>query len=267
MFRSSRATTAVAAAAGLGAVAAVAQGDEPPPLPEPPDDHRGVGARLAAMPRAFVARLPHLRIREERPPGRYTILRVRPGKTAKLRVKPGGRTLTRIADRTEFGSRTTLTVVKRDGRWAAVTTSRRPNGRLAWVDERADSFEPARTRVSLRVDLSRKVMTFRQGRFKRSVRVGIGGPLSPTPTGRFAITDKLRGARYSNIYGCCILALSGHQERTPPGWRGGDRLAIHGSAAPQRFTGSTAGCVRTESGALKMLMRNVPLGTPVFVQK
>jgi hypothetical protein len=267
MFRTSRATTAVAAAAGLGAVAAVAQGDEQPPLPEPPDDQRGIGARLAPAPRALAARLPHLRVREQRPPGRYTILRVRRGKTAKLRAKPGGRTLTRLADRTEFGSSQTLTVVRRHGRWAGVTTSRRPNGRLAWVDESSDAFERDRTRVSLRVDLSRRVMTFRQGGFKRSVRVRTGGPLSPTPTGRFAITDKLAGARYNSVYGCCILALSGHQERTPPGWRGADRLAIHCSTAPRRFTGSTAGCVRAESSALRMLMRNVPLGTPFFVHE
>src|SRR4029079_2273203 len=67
------------------------------------------------------------------------------------------------------------------------------------------------------------------GRRMRRIPVGIGGSGSETPTGRFAGTERLNGPTYSASYGCCILALSGHQEQLPPGWRGGDRLAIHGT--------------------------------------
>ena len=38
-------------------------------------------------------------------------------------------------------------------------------------------------------------------------------PSTPTPTGRFAVTDKLADARAASPYGCCILALSGRQPR------------------------------------------------------
>src|ERR1043166_6515482 len=95
-----------------------------------------------------------------------------------------------------------------------------------------------------------------------SGRVGIGAPGTPTPIGRFAVTDKLDGAAYSPVYGCCILALSAHQTHLQGAWTGGDRIAIHG--------GSTAGavsngCLHASTGALRYLMRAVPLGARAVI--
>ena len=53
--------------------------------------------------------------------------------------------------------------------------------------------------------------------------------------GRFAVTDKLRTEdRADSPYGCCALALTGHQTKLVPGWPGGDRLAIHGTPNRRR---------------------------------
>src|SRR4029079_2923299 len=82
---------------------------------------------------------------------------------------------------------------------------------------------------------------FASERTSCGLRVGIGAPGTATPTGRFAINDKIAGSRYSSVYGCCILALSGHQTNLPRGWTGGDRLAIHGG--PPAGPGST-GCLQ-----------------------
>ena len=72
-----------------------------------------------------------------------------------------------------------------------------------------------------------------QGRPRvRTLSVAIGRPGSETPTGRFAVTDKLRGGNYGPYYGCCILALNAHQPELPAGWTGGNRLAIHGTNSP-----------------------------------
>jgi hypothetical protein len=273
-FRRSRTTTAVAAAAGLGAAAA-ASGDEPPQPPSPESARAanaltpgGLSGRLTAVQDVVAANMPPRRpraSRKRRAP--FTILHVRGRERVSLRVKPGGKVAARVGSRTRFGSAQTLTVAERRGRWLGVTTSERPNGRLAWVDGRSSALEEHRTRVSLRVDLSSRRLTLSNGRARRNVQVGVGGASSPTPTGRFAITDKLAGARYRGAYGCCVLAMSGRQERTPPGWRGGNRLAIHGSSSPGDFTGSSAGCLRADSRALRKLMRSVPLGTPVFVRR
>jgi lipoprotein-anchoring transpeptidase ErfK/SrfK len=99
-------------------------------------------------------------------------------------------------------------------------------------------------------------------RVVRSTRVGIGAPGTPTPTGRFAVTDKLNGAAFSSVYGCCILALSAHQTHLPGGWTGGDRIAIHGGSTAGAISN---GCLHASTAALRYLMRSVPLGARVVI--
>ena len=97
----------------------------------------------------------------------------------------------------------------------------------------------------------------------RRMRVGIGAPGTPTPTGRFAITDKLSGAGFGPVYGCCILALSGNQPHPPPGWDPSEsRLAIHGGAQGA----VSAGCLHARTAALRFLMAHVPLGTRITIR-
>ena len=199
----------------------------------------------------------------------YRIEAVRPGDRVALRARPGEDVVARLGPQTEFGSRQTLAVAARRGTWLGVKTAAMPNGRLAWVDARRERLEPRRTPVSVRVDLSRRRLELRRGRQTvHRAKVGIGGPGSPTPPGRFAVTDKLRGDRYAPDYGCCILALSGRQPNPPPGWQGGNRLAIHGTDEPATVgERSTAGCLSGRTGDMKALMRRVPLGAPVFIRR
>jgi lipoprotein-anchoring transpeptidase ErfK/SrfK len=118
------------------------------------------------------------------------------------------------------------------------------------------------------LDLSRRRLVLKEGdRVVRRMTVGVGRPSSPTPTGRFAVTDKLSGYRYGPYYGCCILALSAHQPNLPLGWTGGDRIAIHGTNAPWTIgAAASAGCPHARDADLRVLMRRVPLGTPAFVR-
>jgi L,D-transpeptidase catalytic domain len=197
------------------------------------------------------------------PAGRWLTARlVRP--TA-LRARPGGRALDRIGVRTEFGSRRVLSVTARRAGWLAVVTPERPNGRVGWIP--AHRARLARTTWSIVVDRSARRLTLRRGR--RAVGafpVAVGRPGTPTPVGRFAITDKLHPGAGSP-YGCCALALTGHQTKLLAGWPGGDRLAIH--ATPQEETvghAASLGCMRARTRDVRRLMRTVPVGTPVFVQ-
>jgi lipoprotein-anchoring transpeptidase ErfK/SrfK len=179
---------------------------------------------------------------------------------------PGGPATGRIATTTEFGSRQVLGVAATRGDWLGVVTSTRPNGKLAWV--RRDAVRLRSTRWSLHADLSEHSLTLRRnGRVVHRLAVAVGRPGSDTPTGRFAVTDKIAGSRYGAYYGCCVLALSGHQPNTPPGWTGGDRLAIHGTDSPATIgTAASAGCLRAADADLELLMAKVPVGTPVFIR-
>lgn len=196
--------------------------------------------------------------------GRYLTARVL--KVTRLRATPGGRRLKLIGTRTEFDSPRVLSVTARRDGWLRVLASERPNGRAAWIPEAAARL--GSTDYSIHVDRSARRLTLRHGRRAlTSFPVAVGRPGTETPTGRFAVTDKLHPDDPASPYGCCLLALSGHQTRLIAGWPGGDRLAIH--ATPSLWTvgkAASLGCMRARPGDIKRLMRKVPAGTPVFVR-
>ena len=199
----------------------------------------------------------------------HVILRVRPGHSLALRSRPFGRVLGRVGATTRFGSRRTLGVVAtRRSRWLAVTDPDIGANRLVWVDARAGGIRYVRTPLELEVRLAQGMLTVRRDdRIVRRFAVAVGAPASPTPTGRFAVTDKLAGARFSTVYGCCILALSATQPNLPAGWSGGNRIAIHGAPLGSDFRGAvSSGCVRARELDLRYLMRVVRLGTPVVIR-
>ena len=199
----------------------------------------------------------------------HVIAEVRPGHALALRSRPFGRVLAHVGAKTPFGSQRALSVVTiRHGRWLAVTEAGVGNNRVVWVDAKSGGLRYARTRLELDVDLSARTLTVRRnGAAVRRLSVGVGRAGSPTPTGTFAVTDKLNGAAYSAAYGCCILALSATQPNLPAGWSGGNRIAIHGTLASSDFGRAvSAGCVHASDSDLHYLMHTVPLGTPVVIR-
>ena len=192
------------------------------------------------------------------------IARVRAGRKVGVRLSPSGPVVAWLSSRTEFGSPQTFAVTRMlPGRHLAVVSTALGNGRVGWISARPGTLRLSRTRLTLDVDLSSRLVRVRSGtQVVRSFRVGIGAPGTPTPVGRFAVTDKLNGAAYSPVYGCCILALSAHQTHLPSGWTGGNRIAIHGGSTAGAVS---SGCVHASTDALRYLMRSVPLGTRVVI--
>lgn len=204
-----------------------------------------------------------------RPTPAHVIAHVRPGSVVTLRARPFGPVVARVGSVTSFGSQRALGVVTTErGRWLAVTEPGVKGNKVAWVDARAGGLRYSQTALEVDVDLSTRELIVRRGKeIVRRARVGVGAADSPTPTGRFAVTDKLDGAEFSAAYGCCILALSAIQPNLPRGWAGGDRIAIHGTLSPSDFgRGVSAGCVHARESDLRWLMREVPLGTPVVIR-
>jgi lipoprotein-anchoring transpeptidase ErfK/SrfK len=199
----------------------------------------------------------------------HLIARVRPGHVVALRTRPAGPVVARVGAKTKFGSGRSFAVsTTRRGRWLAVTDAGVSGNRTVWVDAQAGGLRYARTPLELDVDLSSRTLTVRRGQaVVRHIRIGVGRAGSPTPTGRFAVTDKLDGSTFSATYGCCILALSATQPNVPAGWRGGNRIAIHGTLSTGDFGRAvSAGCVHARDADLRYLMRRVPLGTPVVIR-
>ena len=185
-----------------------------------------------------------------------------------LRATPAGRRITKVKAKTEFGTPTVLAALAEKGRWLRVLATHLPNSRTAWIPESAVGTIVA-SPWRLTADLSRRTVTvFRSGRVVRRFPVAIGKPATPTPTGRFAVTDKLDFIGGSSAYGCCALALTGHQTHIEPGWRGGDRLAIHGTRQAGTIGAAASfGCLRARDEDVRWIVHRVYLGSIVEIRR
>ena len=185
--------------------------------------------------------------------------------SAVLYREPGGAKRLRITPRTEWGSTRVLGVVSQRGEWLGVQAAELKNGEIAWIPR-------AKTRLdcvswSLHADLSKRTLQIRHGsQIVRKVRVAIGRKENPTPKGRFTVTDRLQVTSPGSPYGCCVLALTGHQTNLPPYWPGGDRLAVHATNDESSIGQPVSlGCMRADSAQARWLINHIPLGSPVFI--
>ena len=198
------------------------------------------------------------------PPGQGVVVAEVLRPTA-MRASPGGRVLARLGTHTGFGSPEYLWVVRSAPAWLGVVSPLVGNGRLGWIPQSATVL--GRVKWQLKVSLSARSLTVLMGgRVVRRYTVSIGAPQSPTPTGRFAVTDRLRTADPGGPYGCCILALSAVTPHVVQGWDGGDRIAIH--TTPDTSTIGEAvshGCVRVPAADGRWLLMHVPLATPTVI--
>lgn len=184
-----------------------------------------------------------------------------------LRSAPGGRPLVRVGSRSVFGGPVAFGVVGMRGRWVKVTSEALPNEHYAWVERgrdvslRADAW-------ALRASLSRhELVVLHGGRVVRTIPIAIGSAASPTPTGRYSVSEKLPGSRIGSVYGCCILGLTAHQPHPPAGWSKGVAyyVAIHGG--PGIGANVSAGCLHAPEADLRYLMRTIPLGTVIRISR
>jgi lipoprotein-anchoring transpeptidase ErfK/SrfK len=198
------------------------------------------------------------------PPGRGALIAQLRGSTT-MRTRPGGPVIAHVPARTPFGSPQVLWVRRLSGRWLGVVSVLAGNRRLGWIAAAAASL--SRTGWQIGVDLNRRqVMVLDGGQIVRRFSVAIGAPQSPTPTGAFAVTDRLRTGDPAGPYGCCILALSAVAPHAIQDWTGGNRIAIH--STPETTTIGqpvSHGCLRLTLADGRWLIEHVPLGTPTVI--
>jgi lipoprotein-anchoring transpeptidase ErfK/SrfK len=225
-----------------GAVPAVA-----PPSPFKP----------VAVPKAAVTNL-------LLPPGNGALVALVQHPT-EMRAAPGGRVYTKVATHTEFGSPEAMWVVRLSGPWLGVVSPLAGNGKLGWIP--ASSASLSRVDWKLEVSLAKRQLTVLQGdRVKARYTVAIGAPAAPTPTGRFAVTDRLNTGDPAGPYGCCILALSAKAPHAIQGWSGGDRIAIHSTPETASIGQAVShGCMRLTLAEGRWLLGHIPIGTPTLI--
>jgi lipoprotein-anchoring transpeptidase ErfK/SrfK len=185
-----------------------------------------------------------------------------------ITARPGGGRLvgTMPAGSRYYGIPTVAWVrdLSRDGRHGLVDvpyTARRAAG---WIALRG--LARSWTRVSVEADLSEHRITVHRGdEVLFHAPAGTGSPSSPTPTGRYFVTDRVPFPS-GGVLGTFAFGISGIQPNLPAGWSGGDQLAIHGTNDPSSIgRSSSAGCLRVSQAILTRLRRVLRLGTPVVV--
>ncbi len=95
----------------------------------------------------------------------------------------------------------------------------------------------------------------------------VGAPDSPTPIGRFSVTDPIATGDAGGPYGWYAFGLSGHQPHLPPGLErrrpaGDPRHERSGRRWGRR---RRPGCLRVSASALAVLKRALRPGTPVVI--
>jgi hypothetical protein len=195
----------------------------------------------------------------------FPIATVRPGHRIALHASPGGRVVDRVGERTEFDSIRVFWIEQVHGAWFGVPAPELPDGELAWIRDDRFAIDVSQTHFWIDADVSRQRLELHYGnKLLDRFPVTVGSPSSPTPLGDYSVTDGLVGKGLGPWYGCCALALSGHQPNLPPGWIGGNRMAIHGT--PGAIGGATShGCLRASDPDMISLFARVPLGAPVFI--
>jgi hypothetical protein len=181
--------------------------------------------------------------------------------------EPRGKPKVRVAAKTEWDSPRVMSIVDREGDWLAVLAPELENGEIGWMRE-ADVERLDTVGWALHANLAkRELKVERNGEIVRTIDVGVGRSDHPTPTGRFAVTDKLRVNDSASPYGCCVVALTGHQTRLPVGWPGGDRLAVHATSDTSGIGQAVSlGCLRVKADDAKWLLEALPIGSPVFIE-
>ena len=197
----------------------------------------------------------------------HRIATVLPGGRVELLDAPRGGRVAVLGERTEFGSDRNFWIVRRRGPWLGVTSEALPNSRLGWIRDDRSQLRIGTSPWWIDADISARLVRLLRG--KRVVDrfpVTVGAPGSPTPPGRYSVTDGLTTSGLEQFYGCCVLALTGRQANLPEGWIGGDRIAIHGT--PESIGGAaSAGCLRASDADMGALFKRVPLGTPVLIRR
>ncbi len=149
--------------------------------------------------------------------------------------------------------------------WHQVLLPVRPNGSLGWV--RNTDVALATHNFRIKVDLA----DFRLRVLQRNVPIfdavaGVASNNSPTPGGRYYLTELLAPTVPDSVYGSFAYGLSGFSETFETFNGGPGQLGIHGTNSPESLgTAVSAGCIRLHNDDVARLVTFLPLGVPVDV--
>ena len=191
------------------------------------------------------------------------------GKTRAYK-RPNGALRARFSKLTDLGYPTTFWIVgailnnRCGATWYRVKLPIKPNGAVGYVHPRDVSVEKVTTRIS--VDLSRRELRlYRRGKLVLRTPVAVGSPSTPTPIGRYFVSQRIKMSNPRGPFGPVVLAVSAFSN-VLQGWAEGGPIAIHGTNAPWTIgRAASHGCIRVPNETLTRLYAATAGGTPVVI--
>lgn len=171
-----------------------------------------------------------------------------------------------LANPNNLGAPLVLLVNNLHRGWIQAYLPERPNESLGWtlLADVKMVRDPERIVVSLR---SRRLELLNAGKVEFRAPVAVGSPASPTPSGHFYVTERLKVADPAgSAYGPYVLGLSGFSDTYTSFDGGPGQIAIHGTDQPWDVGKyASHGCVRLNNTEITALMAQVEVGTPVDI--
>jgi lipoprotein-anchoring transpeptidase ErfK/SrfK len=153
------------------------------------------------------------------------------------------------------------------GNEAEVYLNRRPNGATGWVS--LNDVDLLRTDKRILIDVgARRLTVFESNTPIFSTSIGVGKPSTPTPTGRYFLTELWQQPSSSGPFGPYAYGLSAYSDVLEQFNGGPGQTGIHGTNAPQLIGGAPSnGCIRLPNSAIVHIVQTIglPLGTPVDI--
>lgn len=155
--------------------------------------------------------------------------------------------------------------VAASGDWHQVLLPVRPNGSIGWV--RAADVSLASHNYRIRADLADfRIRVFERGVVIFDTVAGVAAENSPTPGGRYYVTELLAPPQPDTVYGSFAYGLSGFSETFETFNGGPGQLGIHGTNSPETLGSAvSSGCIRLHNDDVARLVTFLPLGVPVDV--
>jgi lipoprotein-anchoring transpeptidase ErfK/SrfK len=166
---------------------------------------------------------------------------------------------------TEFGTIRVVLVLKQKGQWLKVRLPDRPNGSVGWIRE--SDVELRSVTDAVDIDLEARTLRWtRDGELVLETPIAVGASDTPTPRGRFYVTDLL-DTPDGGSYGPFAAGVAAHSDELSEFGNGDGQIGVHGTSDPTSIGQAVShGCVRVPNEVIAQLATTLPLGTPVTIR-
>jgi lipoprotein-anchoring transpeptidase ErfK/SrfK len=232
------------------------------------DDSTPPHTKRAAAPTTTTTTTPTIPTTIPKPQPAVTATQTVPQLTAYQDAVETAPAVTKLSDKTEYNIPRTYLVTDQTSRpgWLNVLLPIRPNGSSGWI--KASDVTLGTSDYEIRVEIAaRKLTLLKLGEPILESGVVVGADRTPTPPGRFYVTDPVDLHRNPNSgYGVFALGISGYSDVLMSFNGGPGQIAVHGTNNPAQVGQNVSnGCVRVPNDIIEQLAVQAPLGTPVTI--